>query len=179
MARTDIQIRPAKLQDAPRLADLAKRTFLDTFGADNRPEHIKSYVSKAFSVEQVKRELTDSRSIFLLALADSTPIGYAKLHNGNAPECVTGAKPIELERIYVKKTWLRHGIGSVLMQAAMRSSKKRGHETIWLGVWERNTRAQRFYERYGFHTVGAKDFMLGSDCQTDLVMQFSFDAPSK
>ncbi len=171
MARTDIQIRAAGLPDASLLAELAKKTFLDAFGPDNRPEQMEWYVSKAFSVDRLKRELKDSRSLFLLAVQDGLPIGYAKLHSGPPPECVTGDKPVELERIYVKRTWLGRGIGRVLMRAAIDSSKRLGHETLWLGVWEKNVRAQRFYRRFGFERVGAKDFVLGSDRQTDLVMQ--------
>ncbi len=42
---------------------------------------------------------------------------------------------------------------------------------MWLGVWEYNPRAQRFYERNGFRQVGKHTFQLGSDPQTDLLMQ--------
>ena len=42
---------------------------------------------------------------------------------------------------------------------------------MWLGVWEFNPRAQAFYEKYGFYEVGRHIFQLGSDPQTDLLMQ--------
>ena len=43
-------------------------------------------------------------------------------------------------------------------------------DRMWLGVWEHNTRAQRFYRRRGFRRVGDQSFVLGSDAQTDHVM---------
>jgi ribosomal protein S18 acetylase RimI-like enzyme len=42
---------------------------------------------------------------------------------------------------------------------------------MWLGVWEYNPRAQRFYEKNGFRMVDKHTFVLGSDPQTDLLMQ--------
>ena len=42
--------------------------------------------------------------------------------------------------------------------------------TLWLGVWERNVRAQAFYRKQGFTVVGSQIFRLGSDPQRDLVM---------
>jgi ribosomal protein S18 acetylase RimI-like enzyme len=42
---------------------------------------------------------------------------------------------------------------------------------MWLGVWEYNPRAQRFYEKNGFRIVGKHVFQLGTDPQTDLLMQ--------
>ena len=36
---------------------------------------------------------------------------------------------------------------------------------IWLGVWEKNLRAIRLYEKWGFKKVGTKEFILGSDLQ--------------
>jgi ribosomal protein S18 acetylase RimI-like enzyme len=41
---------------------------------------------------------------------------------------------------------------------------------VWLDVWERNTRAISFYERWGFVVVGEQDFVLGDDVQRDLLM---------
>jgi ribosomal protein S18 acetylase RimI-like enzyme len=37
-------------------------------------------------------------------------------------------------------------------------------------VWEHNPRAQRFYRKQGFETVGTHRFVLGTDVQTDEVM---------
>ena len=56
------------------------------------------------------------------------------------------------------------------MRASLDAARLSGHRTLWLGVWERNTRAISFYEQWQFATVGDHKFSLGSDNQTDLIM---------
>jgi ribosomal protein S18 acetylase RimI-like enzyme len=38
-------------------------------------------------------------------------------------------------------------------------------------VWERNRRAQAFYKKSGFVDVGTQTFLVGTDEQTDRVME--------
>ena len=45
------------------------------------------------------------------------------------------------------------------------------HSFVWLGVWEHNYNAIRFYERIGFERCGSHDFMLGNDKQTDILLK--------
>ena len=96
-----IVIRAAEPADAPYLAELGARTFHTAFAADNNPADIDAYVAEAFSDDTILQELKDPQSQFLLAVADDTNIGYAKIRKGKPPDCVDGPKPIELERIYV------------------------------------------------------------------------------
>jgi ribosomal protein S18 acetylase RimI-like enzyme len=49
--------------------------------------------------------------------------------------------------------------------------RARGHDVLWLGVWEHNARARAFYARWGFVEVGEMRFLLGSDPQRDLVLE--------
>jgi ribosomal protein S18 acetylase RimI-like enzyme len=57
------------------------------------------------------------------------------------------------------------------MQASLDAARRDGHKTLWLGVWERNERAISFYRRWGFEVVGHHVFRLGSDDQSDLIME--------
>jgi ribosomal protein S18 acetylase RimI-like enzyme len=56
------------------------------------------------------------------------------------------------------------------MDAAREAAREMNGRTIWLGVWEHNPRAIAFYAKVGFSDVGAADFFVGSDRQTDRVM---------
>jgi ribosomal protein S18 acetylase RimI-like enzyme len=56
------------------------------------------------------------------------------------------------------------------MAAVCAEATAAGGKTLWLGVWERNPRAIRFYEKQGFRDVGSYLFVLGTDPQTDRVM---------
>ena len=45
-----------------------------------------------------------------------------------------------------------------------------GYRKAWLGVWENNFRAIKFYEKYGFKKIGQHNFLLGNDLQTDYLL---------
>jgi ribosomal protein S18 acetylase RimI-like enzyme len=166
-------IRRATARDAALLADLGARTFQDTFAADNTPEDMAAYLSTSFSPEIQSAELADPNSTFLIAEVDKVAAGYAKLCAGETPACVTGPKPIELVRLYVDIEWLGRGVGEALMRDSIDRARQQGHETMWLGVWEHNRRAQAFYRKWGFRAVGEHVFQLGSDPQTDLILERS------
>jgi ribosomal protein S18 acetylase RimI-like enzyme len=166
-----LTIRRGTIADAGLLSELGARTFSDTFAVDNTPEDLAEYVATSFSIAQQTAELENPASTFLIAEVDGHPAGYAKLHDGEPEKGVEGPKPVELVRLYVSRDWLGRGIGEQLMRACIDEARKAGHETIWLGVWERNARAQAFYRKWNFRTVGEHMFQLGSDLQRDLLME--------
>jgi diamine N-acetyltransferase len=168
---TGLIIRRGTVEDAALLSDLGARTFSDTFAADNSAEDMAAYMATAFSVAQQKAEVEDPGSIFLIAEVDGRAAGYAKLHDGESEQGVEGANPIELVRLYVSREWLGRGLGEQLMRACIDEAHGAGHDIIWLGVWEQNARAQAFYRKWNFQTVGEHTFQLGSDQQRDLLMQ--------
>ena len=166
-------IRTATSNDAENLAALATRTFRDTFAADNSTDDMNAYVRDSFSLDRVESDLADDANTFLLAFVDGDeqPAGYAKLRTGTTNPSVTGPDPVELERLYVDRSAIGHGVGAALMQASLDAARSASHETLWLGVWERNTRAISFYAKWGFHAVGDHVFLLGADAQRDLIME--------
>lgn len=166
-----LTIRRGTIADAGLLSELGARTFSETFAVDNTPEDLAAYIATSFNVAQQTAELEDPGSILLIAEVDAQAAGYAKLHDGEPEKGVEGAKPIELVRLYVSRDWLGRGIGEQLMRACMDEARQAGHETIWLGVWERNARAQAFYRKWNFREVGEHMFRLGSDMQRDLLME--------
>ena len=163
-------IRRATSEDREILARLGAQTFADTYAADNTPEDMSAYLAENFNPERLASELADPASIFLIAEIDGKAAGYARLLSGESPSCVGASNPIELSRLYVAREWLGRGAGEALMRACISEAKQAGHETLWLGVWERNERARRFYSRWEFRKVGEKIFKLGSDPQTDWLM---------
>ena len=166
-----LTIRRGTLEDAGLLSELGERTFSETFAADNTPEDLAAYIATSFNVAEQTAELEDPASTFLIAEVDGHAAGYAMLHGGEPEEGVEGAKPVELVRLYVSREWLGRGLGEQLMRACIDAARQAGHETIWLGVWERNGRAQAFYRKWNFRPVGEHVFQLGSDLQRDLVME--------
>ena len=168
---SQVHIRLAHSGDNTFLAEFGAQAFYDSFAADNRPEDMAAYLAASFSPEKQAAELNDPASVFLIAEWQGETVGYARLKEGQAPPAVTGKRPIELVRIYAEKAWIGKGIGKALMLACLDQARVRGCDTLWLGVWERNPRAIAFYRKWGFIDVGTQSFLLGSDLQTDLVMQ--------
>jgi len=169
--KVQVTIRRGNSDDANLLAELGARTFQETFAADNTSEDMAAYLALHFSVAQQTAELAHPASTFLIAEIDGQPAGYAKLHAGEPPKDIEGAKPIELVRLYVSQEWLGRGVGEALMRACLDEAHTAGAETLWLGVWERNARAQAFYRKWEFRAVGEHMFQLGTDMQRDILME--------
>ncbi|HMO79838.1 MAG TPA: GNAT family N-acetyltransferase [Pyrinomonadaceae bacterium] len=155
------------------VTELAFATFWDAFHEHpkNAPDDLAAYMAAAFSREQIDAELADERNIFLIAEIGGEPAGYARLIVGAIEEGITAERPIELNRLYSHQRFLGQGVGQTLMDACFERGRNLGCDVMWLGVWEYNPRAQRFYEKNGFRVVGSHVFLLGSDPQTDLLMQ--------
>jgi ribosomal protein S18 acetylase RimI-like enzyme len=173
-----IMIRLGVPSDATALADLAARTFRETFGANNRPEDMSLHTAHAYGKSQQEAELRDPDITTLLVEVEGELAGYAQVRSGQAPECVTGNAPIELSRFYVAQPWQGRGIAQSLMRKVESHAYRRGGRTLWLGVWERNERAKAFYQKCGFMDVGSHLFMLGTDPQTDRIMMRPLDPPA-
>ena len=168
-----VSIREATADDARLLTDLSYTTFWDAFAhhPKNVPDDLAHYMRQAFSIDQITAELAESNSTFLIAEIEGKPAGYAKLIVGSLEEGITAGRPIELSRLYSHQEYLGKGVGQNLMDACFEFARSHDHDVMWLGVWEFNPRAQRFYEKNGFRQVGRHVFQLGSDPQTDLLLQ--------
>lgn len=165
-----IIIRVGVATDASALAELAARTFGETFGADNRPEDMALHTAHTYGTSQQLTELVDPDIATLLVEVDGQLAGYAQLRSGVAPACVTGEEPVELWRFYIARPWHARGAAQSLMRRVESEAYRRGGRTLWLGVWERNERAKAFYHKTGFTDVGSHVFMLGADAQTDRIL---------
>ena len=170
---TEIKIRRATIQDAEALSDLSRRTFHDAFHAhpQNAPDDMRIYMDAAFSTIQMQVELADENAVFFIAEVENQLAGYVKLLLDSRETGVTGEKPIELCRLYSEQKFLGKGIGAALMEQSLQTAKEHDCDVIWLGVWEFNPRATAFYRKYDFEVCGTHVFQLGSDSQTDVLMQ--------
>jgi ribosomal protein S18 acetylase RimI-like enzyme len=159
------------MEDASLIARIGAATFEAAFGADNTPEDMNEYLAANFNLANIQAHLADPLSSYLLGYESGQVFGYAMFRVGEAPEAVGGPNPIELVRFYVDQNFIGQGYGSALMQACIDEATRDGYTPIWLGVWEKNDRAIGFYEKWGFTRVGMKQFVLGTDPQTDVIME--------
>jgi ribosomal protein S18 acetylase RimI-like enzyme len=148
--------------------------FSETFGPANTAANMRTYIDEAFNVARISQEITSARSSVIVAEREGTIIGYARLaEHGRSVRFQEG---IELVRMYVDHAHHGAGIADRLMDACIDEARRRGYASIWLGVWEHNPRAQRFYARRGFARTGEPACMLGDDRQTDWILELRFQA---
>jgi diamine N-acetyltransferase len=166
-----ITLRFATEKDAELIADLSRETFYQTFAVENSKEDMDKFMNEQFTREALIKEVTTPGNIFLLALEDDVPAGYARLRENNNPPELKGSHAIELARIYAVSNAIGKGTGSALMQKCIEVAREKKYAILWLGVWEHNQRAIRFYTKWGFEKFATHLFVLGNDRQTDWLMK--------
>jgi ribosomal protein S18 acetylase RimI-like enzyme len=164
-------IRLATLTDSPRLRELSEITFRDTYTAYNTPENMERHVAKNFSFQQIETELQDSTNQYVVCENEDNLIAFVKLVKNHSTKGLTEEKVVEIERIYVRKEFHGQQLGRKLIDFCTVWAKEQGFEVIWLGVWEHNPNAIKFYEKMGYVRFGEHTFTLGDDVQTDYVMK--------
>lgn len=162
------------IKDWNQLLNIAKVTFENAFGAQNNPSDMQLYMDKAFSEEQTKMELNNPNSIFYFVAIGELVVGYFKLNWADAQsESIEGG--LEVERIYLLSAYQGLSIGQLMMNKIFEIARKKKLLHLWLGVWEKNEGAIRFYERNGFKAFSKHNFLLGTDPQTDLLMELKLE----
>ena len=165
----EINIRRIGVDDAPALSAIARQTFYDTFTGTCTEEDMQGFLDRYYSVAQLGKELQNEETFCFFAEADGIPVAYLQFREdyNSFPE-VKKWKALELKRIYVLKELQVKVIAQKLMDFFLEFAAENKYEAVWLGVWEHNLRAQKFYEKYGFVNSGyTHDFPIGSTPQTD------------
>lgn len=166
-----MQIRKLNLSDIENLQKMSIQTFRETFEELNSEEDMQQYIVENLNAEKLKCEIANPDSEFFFAENESEILGYLKLNFKESQTEKLDEHYFEIERIYVLKAFLGQKIGQFLLNKAIEIGREKKLEYVWLGVWEENHRAIRFYEKNGFSVFGKHDFILGDDVQTDLLMK--------
>ena len=164
-----ISYRNPGVEDAALMADLGRRSFVETFGHLYKPEDLALFLTN-HAPEKWAAELADPAFAIRLAEDGGEAAGYAKLGPPSLPFEPRGPC-IELRQFYVLKPWHGIGISKELMEWALQEAKARGASEMYLSVFVDNHRARRFYERYGFEFVQTYAFMVGSHADEDHIMR--------
>jgi hypothetical protein len=166
-----IEIKRISSNDVVALQNISSQTFIETFATVNTPENMTSYLTEEFSLEKLSSELINPNIEYYFARIGEEVIGYLKLNIGRAQKELQNENSLEIERIYVSKEYLGKQVGQLLLGKAIAIANDKKLDFVWLGVWEKNQRAIRFYEKNGFVVFDEHLFILGDDKQTDLLMK--------
>lgn len=164
-------IQPATIEDLAVIQRIAKETFQETFAESNTREDMDKYTAENFSDEKISAELNNPESQFFIAWEEGAPAGYLKVNAGKAQTELQDETSLEIERIYVKKDYQGKKVGQMFYEKALEVARLQNKAYLWLGVWEENHKAIRFYEKNGFVAFDKHIFKFGRDEQTDIMMK--------
>jgi len=167
----NVKITPAQITDAALLCQLGAQTFEDTFAHLNTEENMKLYLSSTFTVQAVEEELSEQDNRFYIVYADEVAAGYIKLRTAKKLEQLKGLIALEIERFYVLKIFHGKGLAQTMMDFCIETANNNNANVLWLGVWELNPRAIRFYDKFGFKQFGKQVFMMVEEEQWDKLMR--------
>lgn len=163
------QIHQCSEADVDELRAVSIETYTDAFGEFNSDENMRIYLEEAYNRDRLLAELAETNSQFFFLKENTETVGYLKLNVGDAQTEPVGENLMEVERIYVRTAFLRHGYGTKLIQTAEEIARDLGVTGMWLGVWEHNQRALNFYGKMGFRHISQHSFFMADDEQIDLI----------
>jgi ribosomal protein S18 acetylase RimI-like enzyme len=170
-----LRVELAEAADLPELAGVAARTFPLACPPSLAPDNIAAFIDANLSHARFADYLADPERVVLIAVDDGRIIGYAMLIRGvvddpDVQRAVEIRPSVELSKIYVLPDSHGGGASSALMDAALTHAGEMDAKSVWLGVNQKNQRAQRFYIRHKFRITGTKTFQVGRQLENDYVM---------
>ena len=170
-----ISLEKVSITKINQLQLIGKQTFAEAFSSNNSAENIAAYLSSEFSIEKLSIQLSDQDCAFYFALFEDNIIGYLKTNFGHSQTETNHNNSLEIERIYVLKEFYGKNVGQLLLEKAIEISKEKEVDYVWLGVWEKNPRAIRFYQKNGFIAFDKHSFILGDEEQIDILMKLEIN----
>ena len=153
-------VTPAITSDLNELVVFARRIFDITFSPTNDAVVMKAYMDEAFTQERILAEFHEPGSVFLVAREEKVIIGYARIRKNGEANDQLGPSNLELQRFYIDPSFQGRGHAAVLFHHCLNQCKE--VRWLWLGVWEHNPKAIRFYEKNGFEKLDRKSTRLNS-----------------
>jgi GNAT superfamily N-acetyltransferase len=165
----------AAATDLDELAELAAATFPLACPPTSPPDEIAAFIAAHLSRRRFADYLADPSRTVLAARDRGRMVGYAILIDGiggdaDVARAVTIRPAVELSKIYVLLDSHGSGVSAALMAASVDRAVGTGALCVWLGVNQKNERAQRFYTKHGFTIASTKTFQLGAHTEHDFVM---------
>lgn len=175
MVLSSVKIRPVERDEIQLLQQIGKQTFLDAFSDSCSPADMQQYLEEKFSLEQLIFEFEHPMSVYYFAELEEEIVGYLKINTGKAQTEDFLPTALEVERVYVLQEYQKKKVGQCLLDKAFELAKEMNLPTVWLGVWEHNEKAKRFYAKNGFSFFDTHAFQVGEEIQTDWLMKVDLE----
>lgn len=170
-----VAVADAAEDDATELAAVAAATFPLACPAGVPAPDIAAFITANLSHQRFAEYLADDARVVLAARTHRRIVGYALLVRGvgqdPAVDMAVRIRPaVELSKIYVLPDYHGSGVSAALVEAAVHRAAATGAQGVWLGVNQKNQRAQRFYTKHGFTITGTRTFQLGAHTEHDFIL---------
>ncbi|MEO7210291.1 MAG: GNAT family N-acetyltransferase [Chitinophagaceae bacterium] len=159
---------PALMQ---MISELSVKTFYETYALFNTVKNMQDYTSTYFSPARLLEEFNTPNNFLFLVYVNDEVAGYFKIQKNYTETVGKDLRQLELQRLYILKEFQQQKLGFYSMKYCIEEAAVNGFEVLWLGVWEKNEKALRFYKKMGFETFGEHTFALGDDSQKDFLMK--------
>ena len=167
-----LNIRPAQKTELKTLHSISVQTFKETFEDQNTEENMAIYLKNQLSQERINKEFENLNTVFYFAYYNEALVGYLKLNFNEAQtEAVLNGEGYEIQRFYILRFYQKKRLGSQLLEQAIKIGRNKGYKLMWLGVWELNYKALKFYKKKKLEVFDSHNFQLGDEKQTDILMK--------
>jgi diamine N-acetyltransferase len=151
----NLKLRKATENDLQLLHEITKLAYSENFANHWEEGGLQGYLDHEYSIDVLQKQLRSNETTYFIASDAEKPIGFMKLNfNSMLPEYINSPL-VELEKIYIRKSWHGKGIGSRMIQLAKDQAKMVG-KPLFLDVIETNERAISVYKKEGFVVIGKK-----------------------
>ena len=169
---SEIIMQKITLEDVSLLSEIAKKTFYDTFTGTCTEYDMQLFLDQYYNEIILAAELKNPAFEYYFAVENEKVIGYVLFSESNVEfDEINGSNALELKRFYISKEYHGKGAAHKMMDFLIDHAKAQGYDTLFLGVWEFNYRAQNFYKKFDFKLTSHRhDFPIGNTAQTDVYM---------
>lgn len=170
----NIYIRKAATDDCNIIADLGRKTFVETYSEATHNEALQAYLEKKFTPDVINAELRNPDACFYIGFVEDAPVAFTKLRNDRKAKNLELLNGMEIERIYVLKEFQGLKVGRSMMDRCKEIAVEDKYDIIWLQVWQHNTKAIQFYQKAGFVIYETTTFNYTKDItQEDFLMRLN------
>lgn len=166
-----ILIREALVNEIPAMREVAIASYVEKFAPFNTEANMNAFLQETYSLDNLTKEFYQKDSLLLLAFFEGKVVGFVRLRVSDEVNQYLGTNHVELQRLYVHPDFQNRKIGKLLMERALAYAFDKQVDWMWLGVWEKNEDAQRFYRGWGFEKFSEHVFQMGDDPQIDWLLK--------
>ena len=138
-----------------RVRAIADDVWPKTFREILSPEQIVYMMKMMYAPDVMEKELANG-FLFDLLVVDGCDAGYMVYAPCDEPETM------KLHKLYLLKEYQGKGYGQKMLRHVAEAARNAGFRSLILAVNKQNVKAQKAYERFGFHQYKSVQIDIGN-----------------